>query len=128
MKEKITKILRWFYKIWVFLVVLSVFVGAIGILISDGWGKFIEVFSPFNVVNFLVIFILLLPAIGAYYLSERLEKTQLENTKKCNICGQEKPEKDFYKPPEFAQGIKFYICKECMMKKSIENAIRNKNS
>lgn len=74
MKEKIAKILKWFAKIWCFLVVLSVFVGAVGILISNGWGKFTEVFSPFNLLNYLVILVLLSPAIGAYYLSEHLSK------------------------------------------------------
>lgn len=81
MEEKIAKILRWFAKIWAFLVGLSVFIGAIGILIFDGWAKFTEVFSPFNVVNFLVIFVLLLPAVGAYYLSERLLE-KIKNSRK----------------------------------------------
>lgn len=74
MKEKIAKILKWSARIWAFLVGLSVFIGAIGILIFNGWFKLTEVFSPFNVVNFLVIFVLLLPAIGAHYLSEYLLK------------------------------------------------------
>lgn len=76
MKEKIAKILKWFAKIWGFLIVSSVFVGAIGILIFDGWLKLTEVFSPFNLVNWIMIIILFSPAIGAFYLSEYLSSKE----------------------------------------------------
>ena len=76
MKEKIATILKWFAKIWTFLVGLSVFIGAAGILVFDGWFKFTEVFSPFNIINYLVILLLLSPAIGAYYLSEYFSKSK----------------------------------------------------
>ncbi|MBU3918881.1 hypothetical protein KKC63_03180 [Patescibacteria group bacterium] len=76
MKEKLATILKWFSKIWSFLVVLSIFVGAVGIIIFDGWSKFTEIFSPFNLLNYLLILVLLLPAIGAYYLSERFLKSK----------------------------------------------------
>ena len=79
MKEKIAKMLKWFAKIWSCLVILSVFIGIIGIFITapnfyEGWSKFTEVFSPFNLLNYLIILILISPAIGAYYLSEYLSK------------------------------------------------------
>lgn len=87
MKEKFPKILKWFAKIWSGLVILSVFVGIIGIFITasslyEGWLKFTEAFSPFNVLNYLVILILLSPAIGAYYLSERLSKSNKNSREK----------------------------------------------
>lgn len=79
MKEKIVEILKWFAKIWSGLVVLSIFIGIIGIFITasnfyEGWSKFTEIFSPFNLLNYLIILLLLSPAIGAYYLSEYLSK------------------------------------------------------
>ncbi len=76
MKEKIATILKWFARIWGSLVALSVFIGAAGILVFDGWAKLTEVFSPFNIINYLVILLLLSPAIGAYYLSGYLSKSK----------------------------------------------------
>ena len=74
MYRKLAKILEWFAKIWGFLVGISVALSAIMILITEGWFEFIWFFSPFNLRNYLVIFLLLSPAAGAYALSEYLLK------------------------------------------------------
>ena len=74
MKYKIAIILKWLAKIWSFLVILSVIIGAVGIFVYEGWWKLTEVFSPFNFINYLTILIILSPAIGAHYLSEYLLK------------------------------------------------------
>lgn len=75
MKQKIIAFLNWFTKIWVILVILSIFVGIIGILIYDDWFKLLEIFNPFNVINYLVIIALLLPAVGAFWVSDYLSKS-----------------------------------------------------
>jgi len=45
-----------------------------GILLTEAFGKVIEIFSPFNIINYLFILILVSPAIGAYILVEHLKK------------------------------------------------------
>lgn len=59
---------------WSGLVILAVIVGFLGILFTEGIGKVIEIFSISNVINYLFIFILLSPAIGAYILVKHLKK------------------------------------------------------
>jgi len=75
----ICSILKWFARIWCFLVGLSIFVGALGIIIFSGWSEFTRIFSPFNVVNFFICFVLVLPALGAYCLSDYLSGKQSNN-------------------------------------------------
>ncbi|OGX44717.1 MAG: hypothetical protein A3G38_00270 [Omnitrophica WOR_2 bacterium RIFCSPLOWO2_12_FULL_51_8] len=75
----IAKIIKWYSILWVWLVGLSIVIGIIGIFIGagslwKGWIKFTDIFSPFNVVNYIVIFVFLIPAIGARSLSEYLTK------------------------------------------------------
>lgn len=54
--------------------ILAVVVGALGILFTEGIGMLIRIFSPSNWVNYLFIFVLLTPAIGANFLAKRLER------------------------------------------------------
>ena len=63
---------------WSSLVILAVIVGFLGILFTEGIGKVMEIFSPSNVINYLFIFILLSPAIGAYILVKHLKKNVRE--------------------------------------------------
>lgn len=65
--------------VWVILVVLLIFVSILGMFLSEpsfthGWKRVIETFSPFNIANFIVTIIFLLPAIGAFKLKEYFEK------------------------------------------------------
>lgn len=68
------KVLKGFSYFWSGLVILSVVVGAVGILLTEDIGKLIRIFSPSNWVNYLLIFVLLSPAMGANILAKRLEK------------------------------------------------------
>lgn len=64
-----------FIYIWVGLFVLANFVGIIGQFYLHGFGGGIsyiqEVYSPINVINYIVTVLTLSPAIGAYYWRER---------------------------------------------------------
>ena len=52
------------------LILLSI----IGLWVKGGFSKVTEVMSPFNVLNYVVTVALLLPAIGAHVLADRLSK------------------------------------------------------
>ena len=61
--------------IWVILFALSVIASIIGMYISEPsfshfWRRFTDTFSPYNIINFIVMFVLILPAIGFYKLSD----------------------------------------------------------
>ncbi len=60
---------------WVGLFVLANLVGIIGQFYLHGFGGGIsyiqEIYSPFNVINYIVAAITLSPAIGAYYWREK---------------------------------------------------------
>ena len=75
------KILKGFSMAWAILAFLFIMFCIIGIFTGagdfrEGWLKFTEVFSPFNVMNYVVLVITFIPAIGAYALSERILKTE----------------------------------------------------
>lgn len=74
-----SKGLEIFAKIWGFGVFLLVLAGLIGIWMSDGFSRVQEIFSPFNVINWIVIIVFLSPSIGAFYLAEKL-KTKPKKT------------------------------------------------
>lgn len=60
--------------------ILAVVVGALGILFTEGIGMLIRIFSPSNWVNYLFIFVLLMPGIGAHMLAKHL-RTKAEEGK-----------------------------------------------
>lgn len=75
------KILKILGHIWMTLFFILLVVSIIGIFIGEGsfvkgWLKFTEIFSPFNFINYIVMLILALPAVGFYKGSEYLEKKQ----------------------------------------------------
>lgn len=70
----VSKLLRIVGYIWAGLLFATVLVGAISILIFQGIGRLWEVFSPFNIWNWGLIFVLALPAVGMFKLADRLEK------------------------------------------------------
>lgn len=68
--------LDWFVKIWVGLVVLANILGIIGMFVTadsfwDGWKRVTEIYSPFNVINWIAQVVSLLPAIGAHMWLEK---------------------------------------------------------
>ena len=67
-------ILRGFAYFWVALVAVAIVAGIAGLWIKGGFAHVIEVMSPFNVFNWFVTAILLVPAIAALSLAEKLKK------------------------------------------------------
>ena len=81
MSNKLASALYWIGTIWLYLLGLAVFVGAIGILLFEGVGRLFEIFSPFNIWNYLLILLLALPGWGALLLSRKFyDKTEQKLT------------------------------------------------
>ena len=64
--------LKWFYRIWIGLVILLNVMGIAGVaMTTQSFTETIsfiqETYSPFNIINWIFNLVLLLPAIGAYY-------------------------------------------------------------
>ncbi len=77
--KKLSKLFHIIAVWWSILVGLLIIISVIGMFLSEpsfyhGWKRVVETFSPFNVANFIVTVILLLPAIGAFKLKEYFEK------------------------------------------------------
>jgi hypothetical protein len=73
--RKLANILHVVGLAWLILVSLLIIVSIIGIFISEpnlflGWKRVTEVFSPFNITNFIVTVIIVSPAIIAFKLEE----------------------------------------------------------
>ena len=68
------KILRGFVRVWIWAVIVVFLISVAGIWWKDGVGKVFDVLSPFNAANYVVTIILLLPALGAHMLADRLSK------------------------------------------------------
>ena len=77
--KKLSKLCNFIAIGWAILVVLLIIISIIGMFLSEpsfyhGWKRVVETFSPFNIANFIVTIVLLLPAIGAFKLKEYFEK------------------------------------------------------
>ena len=75
MKKTASFIFKVLGHIWATLFVLSVIASIIGMYISEPsfshfWRRLTDTFSPFNIINFGVMFVLFMPAIGFYKLSD----------------------------------------------------------
>ena len=68
------KLLRRFAYVWFCLLSGLIFVSCVSIWYTDGFGKVQEIFSPFNVINFVFTIVTASPGIGAYMLAERLDQ------------------------------------------------------
>ncbi len=76
------KTLSWFVRIWIFVVVMTNFVAAIGMFIAADslWGglqKVAQTYSLFNVWNYMMELVLCAPAIGAHLWRERRRREKL---------------------------------------------------
>ena len=85
--KKLSKIFKAFATVWVLLFGLVIAISIIGFFIAApnfiaGWQKVTEVFSPFNIANFIMTIISLSPAIIAYKLHEYFENKSLKNNDK----------------------------------------------
>jgi hypothetical protein len=69
-----SRFLRILAKIWLFVLGLIVVLSGVVIIFTDGIWKFLEIYSPFNIWNWGLIFILALPAFGLSKLADRLDK------------------------------------------------------
>lgn len=77
--------LKWFYRIWFGLVLSMLMLSAIGVYLSTAsltdtlvWIQ--NTYSPFNILNYLVIAVIASPGIGAYLWREkRLEKQKYDD-------------------------------------------------
>ena len=82
----IPKLLKIFAYGWSGVVVIIILLSIIGILLDsdnlwEGMKEVANVFSPFNVANFIVTVLILSPAIGAFKLSEYLQNKADEQQK-----------------------------------------------
>jgi hypothetical protein len=70
------RFLKRFATVWFVVAGLFIFASMLMIWHSEGFGRVQEIFSPFNVLNFVAVVITLAPGIGAHMLAERLESRQ----------------------------------------------------
>ncbi len=70
------KVLRIAGKIWMALLALIVVVCGLAIIFTEGIWMFWQIYSPFNILNWVLIFILGLPGFGLVKLADRLDKKQ----------------------------------------------------
>ena len=79
------KVLRIVANIWIYAIGILIVICGIFILINQGFVVFRQTFSPFNIINWLVVLISFSPGIGALKLAERLEKRYKESDVKGDI-------------------------------------------
>ena len=70
----LVKLLRGFAVVWFVLAGLLIFASTLMIWYKEGFGRVQEIFSPFNVVNFIAVLLALAPGIAARLLADRLEQ------------------------------------------------------
>ncbi|MBP1724766.1 MAG: hypothetical protein H6Q51_64 [Deltaproteobacteria bacterium] len=68
------KVLRLLGYVLLGLGVAIIVVGLGAVLVSQGWEAFTDLFSPFNLLNLLVMTVILVPGILLVSLAERMEK------------------------------------------------------
>jgi hypothetical protein len=68
----LVKLLRAFAVVWFVLAGLLIFASTLMMWYKEGFGRVQEIFSPFNVVNFIAVMITLAPGIAARMLADRL--------------------------------------------------------
>jgi membrane protein implicated in regulation of membrane protease activity len=74
--------LLWFVRIWIGIAIAINVIAVAGFFMSaqgfwDGWHKVAEIYSPFNLINWLAEVVLISPAVGAYAWLERRRKRRL---------------------------------------------------
>jgi len=61
-------------QVWIVLVVLLIAASYIAIVYFDGWGRFLEIADPFNLINDIAIIVALAPGVALLLLAEKLER------------------------------------------------------
>jgi len=67
-----TKTLRAIGWVWLTLIGIVIFVSYAAIISRQGWGRFVEIVSPFNIINYIAIFIAAAPGLGCLWGANRL--------------------------------------------------------
>ncbi len=70
----LVKLLRGFAVVWFLLAGFLIFASTLMIWYKDGFWRVQEIFSPFNVINYIAVMITLAPGIAARMLANRLEQ------------------------------------------------------
>ena len=83
MKKAAITFLKIFMYTWLGLASLLVIIGTVGIVIGapslwEGFKELREIYSPFNIINYLLILLTFSPAIGVYVLIEYLRGEENE--------------------------------------------------
>ena len=73
-RGNMAKVLRLLGYVLLGLGVAIIVVGLGAVLVSQGWEAFTDLFSPFNLLNLLVMTVILVPGILLVSLAERMEK------------------------------------------------------
>lgn len=82
MTDLMDRALSWFVRGWVAIVIAVNVVAIVGLMIGahgfwPGWQRVADIYSPFNVINWLMEVVLLLPAVGAYAWLQRRRKLEV---------------------------------------------------
>jgi hypothetical protein len=78
-------VLKVFGRVWMTLATIVILIGIAGTWMKGGFSAVQELMSPFNVVNYLAIFITLAPGIGALIWADKLLEKQLERDRQTAI-------------------------------------------
>jgi hypothetical protein len=74
MRWRPAKILRVLGGIYLAIAFIVIATGYVAVIIFEGWGRFFEIISPTNIINWIVSMAVILPGIGLCALAARIEK------------------------------------------------------
>jgi uncharacterized membrane protein len=80
MRGAIAKVLKWFALGWLYLVAGVIVIAVAADFWFYGFFKTLDLISPANWRNCLVVMVLISPGVGAHMLSEKLSKGQQEKS------------------------------------------------
>ncbi len=72
------KALKWFGYIWIYTAGTLIAIGYVWTLIKQGWWAFADLFNPFNLTNFLLVMLFLMPGLLAVYWADKLAERRRE--------------------------------------------------
>jgi hypothetical protein len=62
--------------IWLTLAFLLIIIGSLMVIIQEGLSGFFRLFNPFNILNYLLMFLICTPGFGLLVLADKLEDRQ----------------------------------------------------
>lgn len=72
---------RWLGKAWLFLAAAFILLNYSAVIYFSGWSAFQEIASPYNLINFTIVMLTLLPGIGLLRFSEYLQRQATQQRK-----------------------------------------------